>query len=578
MRASRSWPSSHHADRLKERVALLEGATRFSVCRLAHCSKNHDGCISASCCRRRRFSSTLARIQEPQWHYHNRPRRQFSSLTLSPYTNGRNAHLMEKTNIVSHAHASPGFTPISRALGTTNVHICLPTNKSVTREYDYIFFQGRRFACDSNSSSTPKPHPISQIDEADTLNEPIKTKVPKEFIDAIKSEVEEMESSSPPAPHHKKNALAKKTQDDFADYLNRDDAPTVKLEGDSVLGVERQNFAQNELKRRTKKVKRRAKKSSLKFSKRPSAKQKEMIQSPTSASTSSGGNSTISDIDNDGVSNASKTPKEQSETSPPHVYNYKFSTSDATLSDPQRNLDRRRAIEQRLQDQQADSRAATMKNVQRALGGNFIIAVAKLAAALSSGSSAMLSEFVHSVVDCGNQALLLVGLTKMNSAPDRSHPYGYGKAIYFWALVSALGTFFLGAGVSMTHAVGELMNPSLIPTEVGNEVWAVLIMSFAVDGYVFGKTLQGVKASMRIDGEGRNKDMSIWRYGTTKIRDPATLAVLLEDGAACLGVVLAIGGIGLTQVSSRHSRTIIDNLVMRALALSEINYSCVSYE
>jgi zinc transporter 9 len=111
--------------------------------------------------------------------------------------------------------------------------------------------------------------------------------------------------------------------------------------------------------------------------------------------------------------------------------------------------------------------------------------------------------------------------------------------------VSALGTFFLGGGVSMTHAVGELMHPS-VTTEVAKEVWGVLILSFCVDGYVFGKTVQEMVASRRIDGDGINKDMSFWKYATTKVRDPATLAVLLEDGAACLGIVFAIGGIGLT--------------------------------
>jgi len=202
-------------------------------------------------------------------------------------------------------------------------------------------------------------------------------------------------------------------------------------------------------------------------------------------------------------------------------------------------------MEQKLLAQQAKSRANTAKAVQRALAGNLAITVAKLAAALSSGSSAMLSEFFHSLVDSGNQALLLVGLKESHHAPDKNHPYGYGKAMYFWALVSALGTFFLGGGVSMTHAVGELMNPS-VSTEVGKEVWAVLLFSFCMDGYVFGKTVQEMLASRRIDGDGINKDMSFWKYATTKVRDPATLAVLLEDGAACFGVVLAIGGIGMT--------------------------------
>jgi zinc transporter 9 len=79
--------------------------------------------------------------------------------------------------------------------------------------------------------------------------------------------------------------------------------------------------------------------------------------------------------------------------------------------------------------------------------GNLLICSAKLGAWISSGSSAMMAEFIHSVVDCGNQALLVVGLRESQLVADRRHPYGYGKSIYFWALVSALGTFFLGAGV-----------------------------------------------------------------------------------------------------------------------------------
>ena len=145
----------------------------------------------------------------------------------------------------------------------------------------------------------------------------------------------------------------------------------------------------------------------------------------------------------------------------------------------------------------------------------------------------MLAEFIHSVVDCGNQSLLLIGLRDSNMKADRSHPYGYGKSIYFWALVSALGTFFLGAGVSMTHAVGDLMDPSL--NKITWEVWTVLILSFSIDGYVLKKTIAETLES-KPDG------VSYWKHIMT-IRDPATLAVLLEDGAACLGIVFAIAGI-----------------------------------
>ena len=102
-------------------------------------------------------------------------------------------------------------------------------------------------------------------------------------------------------------------------------------------------------------------------------------------------------------------------------------------------------------------RKRTIANVNRALLGNVVIAGSKLAAWFCSQSSSMMSEFIHSVVDCANQYLLLQGLRDSSNAPDRKHPYGYGKSVYFWALVSALGTFFMGFGISMSHAWGELM-------------------------------------------------------------------------------------------------------------------------
>jgi zinc transporter 9 len=332
-------------------------------------------------------------------------------------------------------------------------------------------------------------------------------------LDDIKLQVESMKD--PKAMH----GTIQKTQDDFADYLNGEE---VTLDEDTGFILKKQNSTNNELNRQTKQ----------------SALFHHNAIEPSTQAESKGTNTNIADDIYTTSSEANSDPSAASNLN----YQYIFTPKDATLSDRERYERRRRVMEQKLEAQQKESRAATYSNVQRALGGNAVIAIAKLAAALSSGSSAMMSEFVHSVVDCGNQTLLLVGLKSSVAAPDRSHPYGYGKAIYFWALVSALGTFFLGAGVSMTHAVGEFMNPHMT-TEVPLEVWGVLGMSFAVDGYVFAKTIQGIMASKRIDGE----QMSFWKYATTKVRDPATLAVLLEDGAACMGVVIAIGGIGMTQ-------------------------------
>lgn len=205
-------------------------------------------------------------------------------------------------------------------------------------------------------------------------------------------------------------------------------------------------------------------------------------------------------------------------------------------------LSRRLLTRQRLD--QEERRMGRVSTVQRALMGNMFITACKLAAYLHSGSSAMLSEFIHSVVDSGNQALLLIGLRDVAHEADGRHPYGYGKSIYFWALVSALGTFFLGAGVSMAQALPELYqhlsaaNSTVLPPEFSSwHVWTVLGISFVVDGYVLRKTLLEIPVV-----PGQSMWSSIW-----KLRDPATLAIVLEDGAACLGVIVAMGGIAASQ-------------------------------
>ena len=201
------------------------------------------------------------------------------------------------------------------------------------------------------------------------------------------------------------------------------------------------------------------------------------------------------------------------------------------LRDPDKELYQQiRTMQHRRKE---ESRLQTANNVYRALMGNVLICAAKFGAYLSSGSSGLMAEFVHSLVDCGNQALLLIGLRDSKLAADRAHPYGYGKSVYFWALVSALGTFFLGAGVSMTHAVANLAHPTL--QEITTEVWGVLVFSFVVDGYILSKTL-------RESLQDKPAHISWWKH-LSNIRDPATLAILLEDGAACLGVVMALGGI-----------------------------------
>lgn len=181
------------------------------------------------------------------------------------------------------------------------------------------------------------------------------------------------------------------------------------------------------------------------------------------------------------------------------------------------------------------------KTVYMALGGNLIITLSKVAAYMVSGSSAMLSEAIHSLVDSGNQALLLVGLTAADSDADGKYQYGYGKSIYFWSLVSALGTFWCGAGVSGWSSIQALMNPSVELQAIGWEVWSVLGVAFAVDGAVLYKTLQKININ-------RPPNVSLLNH-IINMRDPTTAAVLWEDAAACGGVLLAVGGISLVSLT-----------------------------
>ena len=125
----------------------------------------------------------------------------------------------------------------------------------------------------------------------------------------------------------------------------------------------------------------------------------------------------------------------------------------------------------------AGSRAA----VWAALIGNVLVTVTKAGAAAFTGSSAMLSEAVHSFVDTGNEVLLLYGMRVAKKRADRDHPAGYGRELYFWSFIVALLVFALGAGVSIFQGVHRVMNPQPIENAIVSEL--VLAASFLFEGY-----------------------------------------------------------------------------------------------
>jgi cation diffusion facilitator family transporter len=177
---------------------------------------------------------------------------------------------------------------------------------------------------------------------------------------------------------------------------------------------------------------------------------------------------------------------------------------------------------------------------------NLVIAVAKLVAGLASGSSAMLSEAAHSFGDTMNQVFLMAALRKSRKPPDPKHPFGYGMERYFWSLLAAVGIFVLGAGFSAYQGIESLLSPG--GGSEGSPTWAFVVLgiSFLFEGTSFGK---GV---LQLRGNAADAGAPVVAFLRGEA-DPALRAVIWEDGAALIGLVLAAGGLGLDTV--RGGRT-----------------------
>ncbi|QGQ22918.1 cation diffusion facilitator family transporter [Gimesia benthica] len=187
---------------------------------------------------------------------------------------------------------------------------------------------------------------------------------------------------------------------------------------------------------------------------------------------------------------------------------------------------------------QSNSRFA----VVAALTGNALITIAKGTTFLITGSGAMLSETIHSVADFLNQLLLLIGLVRADRVPDRRYEYGYAGERYVWALISAVGIFFLGCGVTLYHGVQSLFHPPEL--DFGEMKWAIAALLFAlvIDGVVFFLAL-------KTEWKNAQKEKKAFHQYLRKEADPASVAVILEDGAACLGVMIALISILLTKMT-----------------------------
>lgn len=184
------------------------------------------------------------------------------------------------------------------------------------------------------------------------------------------------------------------------------------------------------------------------------------------------------------------------------------------------------------------STASSKKVIYAALVGNTLIAITKFTASVMTGSSAMLSEAIHSLVDTGNQGLLLHGLKRAEKPADKDFPFGYGKEVYFWSFIVAILIFALGAGISIYGGIRHIMEPEPITNPMINYI--VLGLALIFEGVAWYMALREFRKS-----KGR------WGYfkAVQRAKDPSVFVVLFEDSAALLGLIIAFLGVFLAQVT-----------------------------
>ena len=180
--------------------------------------------------------------------------------------------------------------------------------------------------------------------------------------------------------------------------------------------------------------------------------------------------------------------------------------------------------------------------VVTAIAGNSLVMFAKFIAYWFTGATSMFSEAIHTLADLLNQILLLVGIVRSEKSADPDFAYGYMAERYVWALISAVGIFFLGCGVTIYHGVESLLSGH---HELKSLTWAVgvLIFSLILEGYVL---YVAVKAAV-----DQAQGQPFFQYLRSEA-DPATVAVILEDSAACFGVIIALIAVILSNITG-HS-------------------------
>jgi cation diffusion facilitator family transporter len=185
--------------------------------------------------------------------------------------------------------------------------------------------------------------------------------------------------------------------------------------------------------------------------------------------------------------------------------------------------------------------SSSKKVIYAALAGNSLIAITKFIASFITGSSAMLTEGIHSAVDTGNQLLLLLGLKKAQKPADKHFPFGHGKEVYFWSFVVAIMIFAVGAGISVYEGIHSIMDPHPVENPFINYIVLGLAMIFEGFAWYF--------AWKEFD---RSRGQRNYYEAVRKEKNPTTFVVLFEDTAAMLGLIVAFLGIAIGQWTGIH--------------------------
>lgn len=214
----------------------------------------------------------------------------------------------------------------------------------------------------------------------------------------------------------------------------------------------------------------------------------------------------------------------------------------------------------------ADGGSESLTTVLVAFGVNVLVAVAKSVAALVTGSASLLAEAAHSWADTGNEVFLLIANRRSRRPPDVAHPFGHGREAYVWSLFAALGLFVVGAVVSVTHGIQELITPEAASYFLVG--YLVLAVSFVLEAISFLRSVRQARAEAR----SMHRDLIEHVLATS---DPTLRAVFAEDSAALAGLLIAATGLAAHQLTGSSipdaAGSILVGLLLAAVAVDLTN-------